>query len=157
MRRIFLFFVSCIFTIALLSCGSDNGSEEIKTKVQEVDDICPALIWDGWICQSVDYEGNQVTFTIKDKYELNDEMLEASHTELKKAAKWWVEELSEAYAYARVDDDVEGDSELYTRVFPLIKAMVDNGTGLKIKWVDSDGNKVSATLSSYEVKKATML
>lgn len=156
MKKTFLIFAVCLSTLFLLSCGSDNGSEEIKTKVQEVDDICPALIWDGWILQSVDYEGNQVTFTIKDEYELNDEMLEASHTELKKAAKWWVEEFSEAYAYARVDD-VEGDSELYTRVFPLIKAMVDNGTGLKIKWVDSDGNKVSATLSSYEVQKAAML
>lgn len=156
MKKTFLIFAVCLSTLFLLSCGSDNGSEEIKTKVQEVDDICPALIWDGWIFQSVDYEGNQVTFTIKDEYELNDEMLEASHTELKKAAKWWVEEFSEAYAYARVDD-VEGDSELYTRVFPLIKAMVDNGTGLKIKWVDSDGNKVSATLSSYEVQKAAML
>lgn len=152
MKKTFLIFAVCLSTLFLLSCGS----EEINTKVQEVDDICPALIWDGWIFQSVDYKGNQVTFTIKDEYELNDEMLEASHTELKKAAKWWVEEFSEAYAYARVDD-AEGDSELYTRVFPLIKAMVDNETGLKIKWVDSDGNEVSATLSSYEVKKAAML
>lgn len=154
MKNIFLFFAVCLSTISLLSCGSNN---EIETKVEELDSICPAVMWDGWIFQSVDYNGNDVTFTIREDYELDEEMLEADRSELKRAAKFIIGEFSEAYAYSKIDD-AEGDEELYAKVYPLIKAVVnDSSTGITIKWVDSKGNKVSASLSSSDVKKAAML
>lgn len=150
MKNIFLFFAVCLSTISLLSCGSDNGSDEIETKVQELDNICPALMWDGWIFQSVDYNGSNVTFTIKYEYELDEEMLEADRSELKRAAKFFVGEFFEAYAYSKVDDG-EGDKELYTKIVPLIKAMANNGKDLKIKWMDRFGNSVDRTIYSSEL------
>lgn len=154
MKNIFLFFAVCLSTISLLSCGSNN---EIETKVEELDSICPAVMWDGWIFQSVDYNGNDVTFTIRDEYKLNEEMLEADRSELKREAKFIIGEFFEAYAQSKVDDG-EGDKELYTKIIPLIKAVVnDSSTGITIKWVDSKGNKVSVSLSSSDVKKAAML
>lgn len=66
MKNVFLSFAACLFAVSLLSCSNDNKSDEISTKVQELNSICPAYLSDEMTLYSVTYndDDDYVKFTL---------------------------------------------------------------------------------------------
>ena len=160
MKNVFLSFAACLFAVSLLSCGNDNKSDEISTKVQELNSICPAYLSDDMTLYSVTYneDNDYVKFTITYDEVWPSEIVNHYDQFSEYMAELMITEFSQMYGAAKAGQLDEGRTPLAKQVFPLIKTIAEeDSTSLKFTLIDRKSEKLNISSTNEEINEIVLI
>lgn len=160
MKNVFLSFAACLFAVSLLSCSNDNKSDEISTKAQELNSICPAYLNDEMSLYSVTYndDDDYVKFTITLDEVWPSELVDHFDQFSEYMAERMIIEFSEMYGAAKAGQLDERRTPLAKQAFPLIKTIAeDDSTSLKFTLIDRNSEKLNISLTNEEINEIVLI
>ena len=150
----------CLGAFVVISCTTEKkesatneeGVVVENEKVVEINKILPARMFDGYSLASVSVDKNNVTLNLVEKT-LDEDLLSASSDDLIKFGISVVSGLEEAYLHIVNGGSGEGEEDMFVKLNPIIKSVVEKNGSLTIKVKDNERKSIEVKLSYQDVKR----
>lgn len=150
----------------IINPSDDDEEDEDKEIVKEVKELVknvrthlPGNIWDSMVFDGIDFslEKEEIEIDIDNTFRIKPKLEMADLGELNQLGMLFVFNFMEAYRSAINYEKVEGETEVYKNVGPLLKAAARYDFSIKFNLEDKDGKAFSFTIGPKYVSRGVLL